>query len=295
VNDAGPQCCSPSSTQFNLVPSRKAGIWTAALLTGVIVCFHALRLAEAGGLWRDEAGAVQLATMPMAMDVIRYFPHEAFPLGFPTLVRTYVGIAGDSDMAWRIFGMGVGISIILALWLNMWVVRRGVPLLSLALLGFNGDFIQWGDSMRGYGPGIVLMLVTVALMWRVLEQPTHWRVAAAAFSAVASVQCLFHNAVLLLASCLGVIAVASRRGEKRQIALLLGIGVVAAASLLPYWGPLNKAQEWDMLIHYPVDLEYLCANLIVTLSASGWWNSWTWMFLFVLGGACSFGCQFRPP
>src|SRR6266436_8143279 len=151
-------------------------VFFALLFTGIIVCVHGVRLADAGGLWRDEAGAVQLATLPSFKDVISNFPHEAFPLLFPATVRAYAALSGGGDAAWRFFGFLVGIGVIGALWWNLWTLRRGVPLLSLALLGFNAAFVQLGDSMRGYGLGTLLMLITVGLVWRVLEKPSAGRV-----------------------------------------------------------------------------------------------------------------------
>src|SRR6266436_1857390 len=200
-------------------------IFFALLLTAVIVCVHGVRMAEAGGLWRDEAGAVQLATLPSFKDVISNFPHEAFPLLFPATIRAYAALSGGGDATWRFFGFLVGIGVIGALWWNLWALKRGVPLLSLALLGFNAAFVQWGDSIRGYGMGTLLMLITVGLVWRVLEKLSAGRVAAATLLAVASVQCLFQNSALLLAICVGAAAAALAGGNKRTAALVLGVGL----------------------------------------------------------------------
>ncbi len=265
----------------------------AIVLTGLIVCFHLARLVKAGGLWRDEAGAAALATLPAVKDVLAYFPHEAFPLLFPLTLRGYARIVGESDMAWRLFGTLVGVSIIGALWLNMRIVRRGVPLLSLAMLGFNGVFIQWGDSLRGYGLGILLNLLTLGLVWRMVERPTAARAVAAALAAVASVQCLFQNSFLLLAIGLSVLALALRRGAVRPMLLMVCVGIVAAGSLVPYWGPLRRAQDWDALIHFPVGLVYLWSGFRQALSAGGSLAFWIWWLLLALGLCAAAVGQFR--
>ena len=106
---------------------RKFEFVTAVVLTVLILSFHVIRLLKAGGLWRDEAAAVQLATMPSLKDVFHYFPHEAFPLLFPATVRTWSLVAGNSDLSWRIFGFFVGVGIVAALWWNLWKIRRGTP------------------------------------------------------------------------------------------------------------------------------------------------------------------------
>ena len=281
----------PEATPALPARTSKLELWVALLLTSVVVCFHAVRVVKAGGLWRDEAAAVQLATMPAVKDVLAFFPHEAFPLLFPAVVRTYARLAGDTDFEWRLFGMAVGVSIIALLWWNSWIARRTVPLLSLAFVGFNGAFIQWGDAVRGYGLGIALMLLTVGLVWRAIERPSPGRLTLALLGSVACVQCLFPNAVLLLAIGLAGIAVTWRRGAKRQALCILCMGTVAAISLLPYWAPLHRAQDWDILVQAPTSLRYLFGNLAAALS--GWWNVCLWGLLFAASLVLGLGVQSR--
>jgi hypothetical protein len=264
--------------------NRRLDVAVALLLTLLIVSFHIIRAIKGGGLWRDEAASAHLATACSIKEVISNSQHELFPALFPEMLRVYCWIGGRSDAAMRIFGMFVGISILAALWLNMWLIRRGVPLLSLALLGFNGAFIQWGDAIRGYGLGILFILLTVGLLWRVTEQPDARRIVAAAAAAIGSVQCLFNNSVLLLSISLGAMAVTTmRRGQSRQTLIVLGIGIAAALSLLPYLGPLRHVREWDMLVRSAAGSGSLWLKLNEALSASGWWNSWIWLLLCVAG------------
>src|SRR5437763_6305297 len=96
--------------------NRKIESWLALGLTAIMLCFHFARLFHAGALWRDEAGAVQLATMPTFKEVVSSLPHEAFPLLFSVILRTYSAVTGGGDLAWRIFGFLVSISIMAALW-----------------------------------------------------------------------------------------------------------------------------------------------------------------------------------
>src|SRR5207248_6219387 len=54
---------------------KRAG-WTAAvLLTVAVGGLHLLRLLHAGGLWRDEAAAVALATLPTVREIAPSFQH----------------------------------------------------------------------------------------------------------------------------------------------------------------------------------------------------------------------------
>src|ERR1035437_2212082 len=89
---------------------------TACALTALVILLLVTRLTHAGGLWRDEAGAVQIALLPSVHDIAKNFQHEAFPLLFPLTVRTYAAFAGTSDMAFRVFGFLVGLSLFAVLW-----------------------------------------------------------------------------------------------------------------------------------------------------------------------------------
>ena len=72
----------------------KKSQWVVAIvLSIVVIVFHALRMSHAGALWRDEAGAVQLAMMPMAREILQNFQHEAFPILFPFAEDQSDGIA----------------------------------------------------------------------------------------------------------------------------------------------------------------------------------------------------------
>ncbi|HWX19867.1 MAG TPA: hypothetical protein VN578_08170 [Candidatus Binatia bacterium] len=275
-------------------PSRRLEILVGLVLTAVIVCLHAVRFVKAGALWRDEAAAVGLATLSPVREVVRHFPHEAFPLLVPAAIRTVAWASGNSDWGFRAFGMLVGLSILAALWWTTWTVRRSPPLLSLALLGFNSAFLVYGDSVRGYGLGTFFMVLTAGLVWRVVERPTSWRIASAALGAVASVQCLLHNPPLVLAICLGGVAVAWRRGAWRLTAVVLLIGVAAAISLLPYWALLRSARGWDVLVRKPVALREIWLEFHQTLAASGLSNAWFWTLLFFSGLAVELRSRFKP-
>ena len=273
--------------------SKPFETWAAIGLTAVIICLHVVRAAKGGGLWRDEAATAHLADAFSVKYVISNAQFEVFPLLLPAALHAYGWIAGASDLALRMFGMLVGIAIIGALWLNMAFVRRGVPLLGLALLGFNGDFIQWGDAIRGYGPGILFIVLTVGLMWRVVERPSGWRIGVALLCAIGSVQTLFGNAFLLLAVGCGLAAVALRRGRKREAGIVVLIGLAAALSLLIYWEPLHNVRQWDLLNRTPTSVAGHLEFLDRTLSGSGEWGGTVWPGLFLAALLVAVAGQFK--
>ena len=206
--------------------------WLAAiLLTAIIAGFHFYFLLHAGGFWRDEVNLINLAHSPS----LAAMKQDSFPVLMPLLVRGWAAVGfGSSDLALRRLGTLIGLGILAALWLSAWIARHSPPLLTLALLGFNSTLIVFGDSLRAYGLGCLLIMLTAVAAVALLRQPSWWRTAGLALLATASVQTLFHNAILVGAICIGAWAVCWRKKLWPTAGKILLAGLVAALSLLPY-------------------------------------------------------------
>jgi hypothetical protein len=237
------------------------------VLTAVVVALAVVRMLHAGGLWRDEAGVARLATLPTLREIAGLFQHEAFPPLFAVTVRAYSQVTGGSDLALRAFGLAVGLAIAGILWLNARTTARTVPLLSLALLGLNTPFLIFGESVRGYGMGSALILLTYGLLARALARRAPARlIALAAVTAVASVQVLVSNAALLLALCTAAAAVAVARRRWLVAGGILGCGAIAALSLLPYAAQLAAARrQWSVIVTYPIGVREIWRAFIATV------------------------------
>ena len=267
----------------------------AALLSLFTVWAHGERLAHGGALWRDEAAAVRLATLPSLRAVWRLFPHEAFPLAVPLAIRSWARVAGDGDGALRAFGMLVGLAVAAALWVSARSSGRTLPLLSLALLSGNAPFVVFGDSLRGYGLGsLCIVLGFAALAW-LLRRPGPWPATAALLAMVGAVQCLLGNAALVAALCAAAAlaaitalaaraagsampanaampapapapAAAEQRRAGRRIAFVaVNVGLAAAVSLLPYAAPLMAARAWSVVVVYHPGLRRIVQMVGATL------------------------------
>ena len=259
---------------------KRAETAAAVLLTLAVITLHVVRLVHAGGLWRDEAGAVQLAQIPTLGEMYERFPHEAFPLVFPLILRSYIAVAGDGDFALRLFGMLAGLAVVGALWLNA-RSAGSVPLVSLALLGFHPYFLLFGDSLRGYGLGILLLLLTFWAFSRLVARPG-WRTAAlAALPALLSVHCLLHNSAMLLGIGTAAAVVGAVRRRWRLTAAALGIGLMAALSLLPYRGPLTAARQWDVLLTQEIGPRQILYPSLDAFSSPYRLVAWIWLVLIV--------------
>ncbi len=259
---------------------KRAETAAAVLITLTVLTLHVIRLNHAGGLWRDEAGAVELAQLPTLGEIYARFPHEAFPLVFPCTLRSYIALAGDGDFALRLFGMLVGIAILGVLWLNARSVGS-VPLVSLALLGFHPYFLVFGDSLRGYGLGVLLILLTFGAFSRLVARPGWGTAAVAALLALLSVHCLLHNSAMLLGIGTAAAVVGAVRGRWHVTAASLGIGFLAALSLLPYRGPLTAARQWDILLIQEIGPRKILYRSLDALASPHRLTAWIWLVLIV--------------
>lgn len=238
---------------------------------------HLTFLRHAGGLWRDEVNSLGVANLPTLGDVWSHLQFDSFPILWLLGVRflTALGLAGDQAL--RIDGFLVGLGIIGAVWLAARSFRHPAPVLGLALFALCPAVVCWGDSVRAYGSGVLLILVTTALLWRLVDAPSKRRTVLAAVFAVASVQCHYYNSMLLFGLGLGAAAVGLRRRSGRSVVLVLGVCAFAAATMLPYLAVFRNVGDWNMLVKTdPFTFGVFWAKLKETLAPAGTWVIWAW-------------------
>jgi hypothetical protein len=261
-------------------PGRIAGI-VAVIGTLLASGLHVVFGMQAGALWRDEVNSLEIATVRTFSEMWMNLDYDSFPALFFLVLRPFAGVpASASDAQLRAFGVVIGVLILGALWLNARAFRIGVPLVSVALVGFNPMVIRYGDSLRAYGLGTLLILLAFAAIWKVVESPTPRRVGLAALTALLSVQCLYYNAILLFAICLGAVAVSFRRRQSKCVILVLSIGAVAAISLLPYWPVIRRVSAWNFQFKAPINFAFLWGKLSETLASPVGAAVWAWVILF---------------
>lgn len=263
---------------------RKVELFVSGLLTLMVIWLHVIAATSAGALWRDEANTIGLATLPSVGDVWKNLQYDSFPLLWLLILREFCAAFGPmNDVALRVLGLCVGIGIVGSLWLIARQFGRTVPLVSLVLLGLCPSLITWGDSVRAYGFGILLSLLTCVLMLRLVERPSPGRFAALALMSLASVQTLYYNSVVLLALCAGAVAVCARRRDWLTLGMVLSIGVIAATSMIPYVSTIRSAATWNALVQIPdYTFERFWIKLNEALRPSGYWTIVIWAEAFVV-------------
>ncbi len=259
--------------------------WAVALaVTSFLIALHINFFISAGPFWRDEVNSIEMAARPSLQDLWASLGHDSFPALYSLVLRAWAWIgAGGSDLGFRVLGLLVGLALVATQWFNAWKLSRAVPIVSLVLFAVNPLVILVGDSLRPYGLGTLLIVLTFTLVGRMLIQPTKGNVILAAVLAVLSVQCLYTNAVLLLAIGLSAAIVAARNAEWNKVLVVLGIGLAAAISLLPYLGPIRQAQDWLSILQMPTDFALMRQTFFEALSTPG--------FTLLLGNPVSFAWQ----
>ena len=265
-----------NATLRGISPGRIAGI-VAVIGTLLASALHIVFGMHAGVLWRDEVNSLEIATMHTLTEMWSNLCFDSFPALFLLVLRVVAGVpATVSDAALRVFGVSVGLLILGVIWLNARWLRLGFPLLSLALIGFNPMIIRYGDSIRAYGLGIALMLLVLGAMWRLVECFTPSRVGIAALIAVLGVQCLYYNSILLFAICLGAASVTVRRRQVKETLVVLAIGGISAATLLPYVPTIRRVHLWNFIWKAPFTPAELWRTFGSKLEIAAW------VVLFVL-------------
>ena len=259
------------------------GTWlVACLLTGLLGFLHLYYAFYAGALWRDEAHTVAIARLPSVADIWASLEFESYPVLWVLVVRGFESFGTFADQGFRLLGCLVGMGLIAALWVNARLLKFNFPLVSLTLLGFSPTVVLWGDSMRAYGFGTALILLTFAMIWKIVISPSKRNIALATIVAICSVQTLYHNAVLLFAIGMAGTAVALYNRHWFRAALVIGIGIVAAISLIPYLSVIQSRNEWSIVFAgSQFDLPWFWMKISEALSSAGSGMHWIWVVLLL--------------
>ena len=223
-----------------------------------------------------------MASLPSVSSAFHALRYDSFPLLSTVVLGGWIHAGLGSDQGLRIFGFLVGALFLGALWLTSRLMGSPTPVLSLALVGLNPWVIRTVDSVRPYGIGIALVVATLGCVWKAVETPGWKWLALAALPAVLCVQCMYQNAFLLLAICLGGVVVSLRAGRTRKAMGVVLVGLAAAVSLLPYLPSVTAAQSWGILVRNPITWQRLFDELFQALGAGRASTLWLWFGLAIL-------------
>lgn len=264
-------------TETILVTERVAVL----LLMVFVVALHFRFLVDAGGLWRDETHSFNLANMPGLWDMFAAHRSDTHPVFMSLALRLWILAGfGTSDMKIRLFGLLVGLTILVVLWFNARLLGYKVPTIGMLLLGLSPIIIRYGDSIRPYGLAMLFSILAFGLYWRVTVKPSAKCVVPATLTGVIMVQCLTQNAILLMAIGIGSMTVCLRKRLWKRAIFIAGMGLTAAISLMPYLSVWKQVKEVVLLNTIP---DGSAMNAMVNAFGSpGIAMGWVWIFLLAI-------------
>jgi hypothetical protein len=174
----------------------------------------------------------------------------------------------------------VGLFLLLAFWFASWTMRKGAPLLAVTLAGLNVTIIRAGDSLRGYGLGSALAVLTLAVIWRLACRPSLATLCWAVAVAVLSVHSLYQNAFLLFAACCGGFMLCAVERRWRDTLPIFAVGAAAAVSLLPYI-PLIAGAHWYVIYKVGFLFSYAWQQISEATGSPLTGFTWVWVALWI--------------
>jgi hypothetical protein len=279
VKSVAPETEASQEGKFVLIQKAE---W--AFLAGVVLLLlacHVKVLTGMGALWRDEVNTIEMASTPTLSGTWKNLEFDSYPMLWFMLLRGWLGLGLTSDFSLRCLGFLVGLGIIGLLWINGRRLKF-FPFFSLVLFALHPAIIRYGDSLRGYGMGILLFLLTFRCLGAYVIAPTQRRFWIAAVAAVLSVQAVYQNAVFLFAMGCGGMSVFIFRRDFRSAAAVLIIGMVAALSLVPYVEVIQAGSRWNMVLHLPSFTMGWFKSRFHEALGHGWKPCWWGMFLGTL-------------
>ena len=188
---------------------------------------------------------------------------------------------GKTDPGLRVLGLFVGLFLLLAFWLASSMMRNGTPLLAVTLAGLNVTMVRAGDSLRAYGLGSALAVLTLAVIWRLTRRSTPAAFCAAVTVAVLSVQSLYQNAFFVFAACCGGFTLCAVERRWRDTLPIFVVGAAAAISLLPCIPLVIRAQDWYIIEKVGFRFSQGWKQLSVATGSPLMVFTWVWVALWI--------------
>jgi hypothetical protein len=257
-------------------------VGVAAILLLILIMLHFIVFLHSGGLWRDEVNSVNLVNLSSVVDFWEKFQFDSFPILWFLLLRAWIFIGfGGTDLALRALGLIIGLGALGILWYVGRILGTRLPVISLVLFAMSPVAFV-GDSLRAYGLGILLILLSLGTMWRVLQDLTPGKMVICAVVVILSVHCLYRNSFLIFAICMGAAAVGLYRRQWKFMVFPLGLGILAAASVLPYYGTVSRTIDLNMLRESPITLSWILGKFRQAIDPAGTLLTWIWFVLALL-------------
>ncbi len=168
-----------SAMQSNLQPilstaSRRRATWEWIALTCVLVPGAWIRFSDLGerSLWMDELGTWHVSRMALGPS-LRWAPELNIPPAYQIALRLITDAAKPTELVLRLPAAVCGVGVLVVGW---WIGRRfggwACGLAMAMLLAAQPLQIQWARDARSYSMLAVGTMISVALWYRLVRQPS---------------------------------------------------------------------------------------------------------------------------
>lgn len=257
-------------------------------ISAYVAACHFAFLCHRGSLWRDEVQMVNIALSPTLSDFWRDLSMDTFPALWPATVKCWSLLCGASDGSLQVLGLLVGLALLACVWFAAWQTGRGFPVLALPLFALCPTVIRHGDAVRGYGLGLVLLLLMYARVWKAALAPSGRRLVLGLLAAVLAVQCMYFNAGILLALGAAGAALGLRRRSWKPVLAVGGIGLAAASSLSFYYaGPLSRPGRIRGVAQIETSFLRIARRIAEDMNAAGRFAVWACLGVAVLAAVAA--------
>ncbi len=249
----------------------------ALALTALAVVWQAIQLVHSGGLWRDEATSINVATASGFRQLFQALEFDSYPLLYPLILRGWNALGWGDDFDLRVLGFLVAIVGLGCLWFAVRQLKASAPTLAVGLLACNPWMVRLVSSNRAYGLGVCFVVLNFASIWRLVESPSRRRLIGVLVVSLLAVQCLYYNSLYLFAFIVAGVVVLRRRGDRRTAVLLVGVGVLAALTLLPYVPIMRRVAQWSQVCGMPLTGAMVWDRLKDVLVVRSPLELWLWL------------------
>lgn len=252
----------------------------AVALSAWIICLHLVYMFHGGPLWRDECGTIAYANMPFGemWDKVQY---DNFPPFFEWIARVWTLVISGTDFGYRVLGFIVALVTIAVIWFSARLLGARTPLLALAFYALNPLALRVGDSMRPYGLGFALDVLTLGLIWKFTQVRTMKWFVAATIAAVLAVQCLYQSAFYIAAFVLAGGGVCLWKKNRKAALYCLAVGAIAALLLVIHVSNIQKGEQWRDIARVPVTKQLIGNAINELLTAATSFMQPVYIVLFV--------------
>ena len=231
---------------------KKFELWLLPLIVATAILFHLILQIHAGAFWRDECSSILLARSKTWQDLFAGLPTDSFPALWVVLLRLWDIVGGRQGEIWvRSIGFWLSLGAIGAIWHSARQMKLLPPLLAMVLVVLNPTVFYWGDSLRAYALAMILVVLLFGFVWKYCEEGGTKHFFIAVVTAILAAQSNYQSSYLIFAICVAGALICLITKQRIRGLTVLGIGLVAAISMIPYRSVIDQYSKPALLISVP--------------------------------------------